>query len=51
VPVIVYLWGKHDLKQRFERAVELGADAVSSDDPVVLLPFVVPLDYRRLSKC
>ncbi len=42
VPVIVYLWGKHDLKQRFERAVKLGAYAVSCDDPEALLPFVVP---------
>ena len=49
VPVIVYLWGKHDLKQRFERAVKLGADAVSCNDPVALLPFVVPLDCRRSS--
>ncbi len=42
VSVIVYLWGQHDLEKRFRRAVELGAGAVSCDNPKILLPFVKP---------
>ncbi len=33
VPVFVYIWGTHDLKNRFDHAVELGADVVSCDRP------------------
>ncbi len=40
VPVAVYLWGVHDLEQRFQRAVELGASTISTDDPFHLLPIV-----------
>ena len=43
VPVIVYLWGKHDLKKRFDHAVSLGASVVSCDNPMELLPYVRPL--------
>lgn len=42
IPVMVYLWGRHDLEKRFRQAVELGAIAVSCDDPLSLLPLVRP---------
>jgi glycerophosphoryl diester phosphodiesterase len=42
VPVVVYLWGQQDLENRFRQAVELGASAVSCDDPLSLLPLVKP---------
>ena len=35
--VFVYLWGIHDLKQRAQKALELGADVVSCDRPGQLL--------------
>jgi hypothetical protein len=40
--VVVYLWGQQDLENRFRQAVELGASAVSCDDPLSLLPLVKP---------
>ncbi len=40
VPVMVYLWGTKNLKQRFRRAVALGADAVSCERPDLLLPLI-----------
>ena len=42
IPVVVYLWGQQDLEKRFRQAVELGASAVSCDDPLSLLPLVKP---------
>ncbi len=35
--VFVYLWGTHDLKQRAEKAIALGADVVSCDRPTQLI--------------
>ena len=35
--VIVYLWGEHDLAQRAQRAMDLGAHIVSSERPGILL--------------
>ena len=42
IPVVVYLWGRHDLEKRFRQAVELGASGVSCDEPLSLLPLVKP---------
>ncbi len=42
IEVAVYLWGTHDLEQRFKRAVDLGASYVSTDAPLALLPLVQP---------
>lgn len=50
-PVIVYLWGAHDLKSRFDHAVSLGAFGVSCDNPLELLPYVRPLPTERVSGC
>jgi glycerophosphoryl diester phosphodiesterase len=38
--VTAYLWGIHDLPARMERAVALGAGAVSCDRPDILLDTV-----------
>lgn len=38
IPVLVYLWGTHDLETRFTRAAQLGACCVSTDDPIRLIP-------------
>ncbi|ACL05754.1 glycerophosphoryl diester phosphodiesterase [Desulfatibacillum aliphaticivorans] len=46
-PVIVYLWGAHDLKKRFDHAVSLGALGVSCDNPLELLPYVRPLPAKK----
>jgi len=46
VPVMVYLWGRHDLEKRFRQAVKLGAKGVSCDDPLSLLPLVRPASHQ-----
>ncbi|MGD9125271.1 MAG: glycerophosphodiester phosphodiesterase family protein [Desulfarculaceae bacterium] len=36
--VWVYLWGRHDLQARAQRAIEMGASGISCDRPDQLLP-------------
>ena len=49
--IAVFLRGKDNLPERLHKAAALGAQAVSSDDPVQLLPLVVPrenvIDNKR----
>lgn len=47
ITVMVYLWGTDGLSERFHHAEELGADTVSCDDPMALLPLVEPSPHKK----
>lgn len=48
--VTVFLYGEHDLRDRLERAVELGAQVVSSDRPDLLKRVLVGLRAEQSSQ-